>query len=116
MGAADTNGTDSTSDDTVASFSNSGSATRAPDLVARGVHIEGLRDPGSYIDTQFGSTATVDDRFFLGSGTSQATAVVSGAAALLLSQYPYANGSGWSGSGWSGSGWSGDGWPDADWA
>ncbi|GAC1577909.1 MAG: hypothetical protein NVS3B18_11670 [Candidatus Dormibacteria bacterium] len=88
VGAANTNGTTKTSDDTVASFSNRGSSSRAPDLVAPGVHIEGLRDPGSYIDTQYGSTATVAQRFFLGSGTSQATAVVSGAAALLISQHP----------------------------
>jgi serine protease AprX len=91
VGAADTNGTNSTADDTVASFSQSGNASRSPDLVAPGVHIEGLRDPGSYIDNQFGSTATVAGRFLLGSGTSQATAVVSGAAALVLSKYPNAS-------------------------
>ncbi|MHB8717616.1 MAG: S8 family serine peptidase [Candidatus Dormibacteria bacterium] len=88
VGAADTNGTTTTADDTVATFSSTGSATRSPDLVAPGVHIESLRDPGSYIDTLFGSTATVATRFFLGSGTSQATAVVSGAAALLVQQHP----------------------------
>jgi serine protease AprX len=87
VGAADTNGTPSTADDTIAAFSSTGSSTRSPDLVAPGAHIEGLRDPGSYIDSQFGSTATVANRFFLGSGTSQAAAVVSGAAALLLQQH-----------------------------
>ena len=90
VGAADANGTVGTRDDSVASFSSSGSASRAPDLVAPGAHIEGLRVPGSYIDTQFGSTATVGGRFFLGSGTSQATAVVSGAAALIIQQHPSA--------------------------
>jgi serine protease AprX len=91
VGAADTQGTNTTADDTVASFSSAGNATRSPDLVAPGVHIEGLKVPGSYIDTQFGSTASVNSRWFLGSGTSQAAAVVSGAAALVLSQYPYAS-------------------------
>jgi serine protease AprX len=89
-GAVDTQGTASTSDDTVASFSDSGSATRIPDLVAPGTHIASLRDPGSTLDQEFGSTATVGGRFFRGSGTSQAAAVVSGAAALLLSQRPSA--------------------------
>ncbi len=88
VGAADTQGTLTTADDTVASFSSTGTGSRAPDLVAPGVHIESLRDPGSQIDLNYGSTATVGDRFFLGSGTSQAAAVVSGAAALVLGQHP----------------------------
>jgi len=73
---------------TPASFTSEGDGTRNPDLSAPGVHIVSLRDPGSFIDTQFGATAIVNNRFFLGSGTSQAAAVVSGAAALLLSQRP----------------------------
>ena len=88
VGAADTNGTVSTADDSVASFSSNGNGVRNPDLVAPGVHVASLRDPGSYLDTQYGSTADVGSRFFRGSGTSQATAVVSGAAALVLSQHP----------------------------
>ncbi|TMD99074.1 MAG: peptidase S8 and S53 subtilisin kexin sedolisin, partial [Chloroflexi bacterium] len=62
-GAVDTKGTADTSDDTVATFSDSGSATRSPDLVAPGTHIASLRDPGSALDGQFGSTATVGGRF-----------------------------------------------------
>ena len=88
VGAADTQGSLNTANHTVASFSSNGDGVRNPDLVAPGVHIESLRDPGSNIDLQYGSTATVGGRFFLGSGTSQAAAVVSGAAALLLSQHP----------------------------
>ena len=90
VGAADTQGTLTTSDDTVASFSASGNLTRTPDVVAPGVHIESLRDPGSVIDSAYGSSATVGapPRFFKGSGTSQATAVVSGAAADILSTHP----------------------------
>ena len=38
-----------------------------------------------------GDTGTLNGRFFKGSGTSQAAAVVSGAAALLLSQRPWLN-------------------------
>jgi serine protease AprX len=87
VGAADTQNTVSTGDDTVASFSSTGNGTRNPDLVAPGVHIASLRDPGSNIDLQFGSTADVGTRFFRGSGTSQATAVISGAAALYLSDH-----------------------------
>ncbi len=88
VGAADTQSTLTTADDTVASFSSNGTGSRAPDLVAPGVHIESLRDPGSQIDLAYGSTATVGNRFFLGSGTSQAAAVVSGAAAIVLGQHP----------------------------
>jgi serine protease AprX len=90
VGAADTQGTTSTADDTVASFSSSGNGTRNPDVVAPGVHIASLRDPGSNLDQQFGSMGTVSSntRFFRGSGTSQATAIVSGAAALLLQSHP----------------------------
>jgi serine protease AprX len=88
VGAADTQGSLATANHTVASFSSTGNGSRNPDLVAPGVHIESLRDPGSNIDLQYGSTATVGGRFFLGSGTSQAAAVVSGAAALLLSVHP----------------------------
>ena len=46
-----------------------------------------LRDPGSVVDTEYPG-AVVDTRFFKGSGTSQAAAVVSGAVALLLQQRP----------------------------
>jgi serine protease AprX len=46
-----------------------------------------LRDPGSRIDLDHPS-GRVGSRFFRGSGTSQAAAVVSGAAAVLLQQRP----------------------------
>ncbi|MEA2671377.1 MAG: serine protease AprX [Chloroflexota bacterium] len=89
-GAVDTMSTLTPADDTVAAFSNGGTSVRTPDLVAPGTHIASLRDPGSTIDMLNGLTATVAGRFFRGSGTSQAAAVVSGAAALLLSQRPSA--------------------------
>jgi serine protease AprX len=87
VGAADTQGTVTTEDDTVAAFSQR-SKLRRPDLVAPGVHVVSLRDPNSFIDQTYSATGAVGTRFFRGSGTSQAAAVVSGAAALLLSQRP----------------------------
>ncbi len=87
VGADDTQGTVNEADDEVPAFGNRGSNTRHVDLVAPGVSVLGLRDPGSHIDDQ-NPTAIVGERFFRGSGTSQAAAVVSGAAALLLQRYP----------------------------
>jgi serine protease AprX len=75
--------------DSVAPFSNAlSTATRNVDLVAPGSHIQSLRDPGSYIDQTHGATGLVNSRFFRGSGTSQATAIASGAAALIIQQHP----------------------------
>ena len=87
VGAEDMNGTPGAGDDTVPDWSSRGSSTRGPDIVAPGKSILSLRDAGSWADLNFPS-ATVNDRFFRGSGTSQATAVVSGAVALLISQSP----------------------------
>jgi serine protease AprX len=88
VGAANTNSTTMVKFHSPAGFTSQGDGTRNPDLSAPGVHVVSLRDPGSFIDDQFGVTASVSNRFFLGSGSSQAAAVVSGAAALLLSQRP----------------------------
>jgi serine protease AprX len=96
VGASNTNGTNSYADDTVADFSSNGlngsndltQCTRTVDLIAPGTHIVSLRAPGSYVDVNYGSTGLVGSTFFRGSGTSQATAVVSGAAALILQQRP----------------------------
>jgi serine protease AprX len=91
VGAADNHNTASTADDTVASFSNRGDGARNPDLIAPGTHMVGLRDAGSYIDNTYGSTGQVASSFFRGSGTSEAAAIVSGAAALIISQHPDLN-------------------------
>jgi len=88
VGASNTNNTTSVRNHFPASFTSAGDGTRNPDLSAPGVHVVSLRDPGSFVDDQFGAAASVNDRFFLGSGSSQAAAIVSGAAALLLSQRP----------------------------
>jgi serine protease AprX len=87
VGSDSANGTATTADDTVSSFSNNGNGSRNPDLIAPGDHVVSLRDPGSYLDTTY-PAARIGSRLFRGSGTSQAAAVVSGAAALLISQRP----------------------------
>jgi serine protease AprX len=87
VGASDTRGTVIAGDDVVPDFSSRGDASRRVDLVAPGRSIVSLRDPGSYIDVAHPS-ARVDSRFFKGSGSSQAAAVVSGAVALLLDSRP----------------------------
>ncbi|MGY1803704.1 S8 family serine peptidase [Blastococcus sp. SYSU D00922] len=87
VGSAGTNGTADTADDTVSSFSNDGDGTRNPDVVAPGERVVSLRSPNSFLD-QSAPSARVGEKLFRGSGTSQAAAVVSGAAALLISQRP----------------------------
>jgi serine protease AprX len=88
VGASDSMGTLTTADDTVPSFSSTGSSSRTPDVVAPGTHIVSLRVPGSYIDQTFGSTGYVSQALSRGSGTSAAAAFVSGAAALVIQQRP----------------------------
>jgi serine protease AprX len=87
VGSSSSNGTATTADDVVSTFSNDGDGTRNPDLVAPGEKVVSLRTPGSYLDTTY-PAARIGERLFRGSGTSQAAAVVSGAAALLIQQRP----------------------------
>lgn len=87
VGAADTADPTRKSDDMVAVFSSVGTPARGVDVVAPGVSILGLRDPGSTVDLEH-PDAVVDGTLFKGSGTSQAAAVVSGAVAQLLSVRP----------------------------
>jgi serine protease AprX len=88
VGATDPQGTTNPADDKIASFSSKGTLWgNGPDVMAPGRSIVSLRDPGSYADVNYPS-ARVGDRFFKGSGTSQAAAVVSGASAVLLQKYP----------------------------
>jgi serine protease AprX len=91
VGAADTMGTATPWDDQVGSYSASSASCsngcRAPDLIAPGTHMQGLRVPGSYID-QNNPAGALGDRYFRGSGTSEAAAFVSGSAADLLQRYP----------------------------
>jgi len=87
VGAADNNGTYSTRDDVVQAWSSRGDGKRNPDVVAPGKSIASLRVAGSYLDTAH-PNARSGERYFRGSGTSQAAAVVSGAAALIIEQRP----------------------------
>ena len=58
-----------------------------PDLVAPGSHMQGLRVPGSYID-QNNPLGVLSDRYFRGSGTSEATAFTSGAVGASVAKVP----------------------------
>jgi subtilisin family serine protease len=87
VGAGDTKGTRGQYDDEVMDFSSCGTAARHPDLIAHGKSVVSLRDPGSNVDLAH-PQARVGTRFFRGSGTSEAAAVVSGAAALIINQRP----------------------------
>ena len=87
VGASDGRATYSVSDDVIPSFSSTGDGGRNPDLVAPGKSIVSLKSPGSYIDETY-PAARAGARYLKGSGTSQAAAVVSGAAALVISQRP----------------------------
>jgi len=87
VGASDSMGTAGLADDVVAAFSSTGSPSRYVDVVAPGSHLQGLQVPNSYIDATYPG-GRIDTRFFRGSGTSQAAAIVAGAAALAIQRYP----------------------------
>jgi serine protease AprX len=93
VGATDDRGTVSRRDDMLAWFSAWGSAdsNAKPDLVAPGRRLVSLRVPGSTLDTLFPDRVVVAQNgstYFRLTGTSMATGVVSGAAALLLGRWP----------------------------
>jgi len=90
VGASDDNGTAAPSDDSIPSWSSVGPTADGlakPDLVAPGRKIVSVRVPGSTLDLQSPShvEGPTTIRF---SGTSEATAVAAGAAALLINQRP----------------------------
>jgi serine protease AprX len=89
VGATDDRGTVGLSDDRLPDFSGRGPTAHGlakPDVAAPGAHVVSLRAPGSTIDTRFPNY--VDGSYRQGSGTSMATGVVSGAAALMLQANP----------------------------
>ena len=81
------NGSSSSKRWKVPTWANSGNGQRDPDVSAPGASIVSLRDPGSRVDTEH-PEGYVSTSLFKGSGSSQATAVVSGLVALLLSAKP----------------------------
>src|SRR3989442_6306631 len=94
VGATDDRGTLGRGDDMLAWFSAWGSAdsNAKPDLVAPGRRLVSLRVPESTLDTLFPDRVVVAQNgatYFRLTGTSMATAVVSGAAALLLAGRPH---------------------------
>jgi serine protease AprX len=87
VGSAATNGTPENADDKLSAFNNGKAAARRFDVLAPGESVLSMRDPGSSIDAKYPG-AVVNTSQFRGSGTSQATAVVSGAVALLVGARP----------------------------
>jgi serine protease AprX len=88
VGAADESGTPSTSDDVIPTWSGRGptaDGVSKPDLVAPGRKIVSVRVPGSTLDRLLPLHREGSQTFRL-SGTSEATAVSAGAAAVLLQQ------------------------------
>jgi serine protease AprX len=96
VGAIDTAGTVTRSDDTVAAYSSKG-PTRydlavKPDVVAPGTRIVSLEAQGSYLSKNYPSwhiAGAGKNAYFRLTGTSMATAVVSGGVALLLDANPF---------------------------
>ena len=94
VGAEDDNATSPDGDDVLAWFSSYGKplgSTAKPDLVAPGRRIISLRAPGSSLDLALPDRivkASNGTTYFRLSGTSMATAVVSGVVALVLQQSP----------------------------
>ena len=91
IGATDHRGTASPDDDVVAPWSGSDARRHKPEIVAPGTSLISLRAPGSVVDR-----ANVDNQiqqaqgsgYFVGSGTSMATALAAGAAAVVLAAHP----------------------------
>jgi serine protease AprX len=91
VGAIDAGGTIDRSDDKVAPYSSRGPSAYdmavKPDVVAPGTRLVSLESPGSYLAAHYPAwhiAGTAKNAYFRLSGTSMATAAVSGGVALLL--------------------------------
>jgi serine protease AprX len=90
VGAYDDKQNTDPSDDSVASWSSRGPTAAGlvkPDLVAPGRTLIAMRSYGSYVE-QNNPKALIAPSYIKGSGTSEATAVVSGLAALIVKAHP----------------------------
>jgi subtilisin family serine protease len=90
VGAYDERGDQNASNDIVPQWSSQGPTAEGlvkPDLAAPGRTLIATRAPGSTVEASY-PKALIAPSYVKGSGTSQAAAVVSGAAALLLSARP----------------------------
>lgn len=90
VGAVDDQGDDDVTNDKVPRWSSRGPTAAGltkPDVVAPGRKVIATRSFGSWIEQNF-PDALVGTSYIRGSGTSEATAVVSGVAALLVAQRP----------------------------
>jgi serine protease AprX len=89
-GAYDEHGDTAFSNDSVPGWSSRGPTAQGltkPDLVAPGRTLVATRSPGSTVETN-NPKALIAPAYIKGSGSSEATAVVSGLAALLVSAHP----------------------------
>ncbi|WP_431522115.1 S8 family peptidase [Guptibacillus hwajinpoensis] len=88
VGAMEDHNTVNRSDDTIASFSSRGPTIDGftkPDLLTPGVDIVSLRSPNSFLD-KVSKSSRVGQHYFSLSGTSMATPICAGVAALVLQQ------------------------------
>lgn len=86
----DRNTSENKEDDEAAGFSSRGPTIYGetkPDILAPGVNIVSLRSPGSYLD-KIQKSARVDNDYFMLSGTSMATPICAGIAALIKQDNP----------------------------